>query len=218
MTQTTELLERVRGKKAASLAAVPTPAKRAPKSVTAAALDKAIETCLDELDSSCTTAQTLENLYALAEDGTLRFDRAAPVTLVEFDAALAEVEELDRPKALSTLRAVRDLLADAAEQAQAAVGAADAEPLFITRKQLDAALDAMGAVVGAAAECFSDTYFTKSNLIGDLSRIGNAASGPMAPYVKRLVRAVCSYKALPRVPESQEDRLYRQQHGRARPR
>lgn len=213
-----QLLARVRAKSPAPSAAAPTPAKRARKNVTAAALESAIAACIAELDPSCATVRTLEQLYALADDGIVRLNGAAPVTVAELDDALAEVHDLKLPKALSTLKAVRALLAHAAEQAQAAIAAEGAEPLFITRRQLDSALDAMGAVVGAAAECFSDTYFTKSNLIGDLSRIGNAASGPMAPYVKRLVRAVCSYEASPRVPESQEDRLYRNNHGRARPR
>ncbi len=182
--------------------------------VTAAALESAIAACCAELDPACATVQTLQQLYALVDDGSVRFG-AAPVTLAELDAALSEVRELNLPKALSTLKAVGEQLAHAAEQAQAA--AEGAEPLFITRRQLDDALDAMGAVVGAAAECFSDAHFIKGNLIGDLSRIANAASGPMAPYVKRLVRAVCAYKPPKHMPESQEDRLYRQAHGRARP-
>jgi hypothetical protein len=211
-----QLLGRVRAKSPAS-ETVPTPAKRMRTRVSAAALESAIAACRAELDPGCSTVQTLEQLYALVDDEAVRFDGASPVTLAELDAALSEVRELNLPKALRTLKAVGEQLAHAAEQAQAATAAEGAEPLFITRRQLDSALDAMGSVVGAAAECFSDTHFIKGNLIGDLSRIANDASGPMAPYVKRLVRAVCSYEAPKRVPESQEDRLYRQQHGRARP-
>jgi ABC-type transporter Mla subunit MlaD len=213
-----QLLTRVRAKNPAPSAAAPTPAKRTRKRVTAAALESAIAACRAELDPSCATVQTLEQLYALIDDGVVRHGGAAPVTLAELDAALSEVRDLNLPKALRTLKAVGEQLAHAAEQAQAATVAEGAEPLFITRKQLDAALDAMGAVVGAAAECFSDTHFIKGNLIGDLSRIAGDASGQMAPYVKRLVRAVCAYEPPKRIPESQEDRLYRNNHGRARPR
>jgi hypothetical protein len=216
MTAASEFLAKFRVKKAAP-AAAPTsaPAKRQ-NAVTAAALESAIAAVSAELDSTSSTRQTLERLYALtdrvADDGIVRLDGPAPVTCAQLDEALGGVGDLP-VNVLRTLKGIRAVLARAEEQdVRASAGQ------YVTRQELDAAIDALGDAFGCVVYQLGQTNVTMSDIISQLSRTANAAPERTRPIVRRLLDAVCAHREPERVPESSVDRLYRNQHGRAKPR
>jgi hypothetical protein len=120
--------------------AAPAPT-RARNSVTSAELNAAISAVCDVM-ADCSARQTLEALHVLTahtadDNDVVKLDGQAPVTLIEFDDALAEARKFDLPAGtLSPLTRIRELLARAEKKA-AAVGSE-----LVTRAEFDALANA----------------------------------------------------------------------------
>jgi len=138
MTPVQNLISKLRGNKPNAPAAdAPSPAKRA--HALSRALDAALEACsAAELDPTCATIATLEDLGALIDDGTLKLDPAAlPVALAEFDGALEDLREIKlRASALKVLEDLRGDFAEAVEAEERRIAAGNAAP--VTRGEFNA--------------------------------------------------------------------------------
>lgn len=107
--------------------AAPAPAKQTRKGVTAAELNGAIDTVCAEM-ADCSTRRTMEALRALTDDAAdsdiVKLKGPAPVSLTQFDDALADAEQYDLPaNTLSPLKRLRASLVNAETQEAKAAGA-----------------------------------------------------------------------------------------------
>lgn len=142
---------------------------------------------------------------------------ALPITCAQVDEAIEEVRLIGiDAKALRILKRARNLIS-LAEKKRAAEQAASASQ-YVTRQELDAALEAMGAAIGCAAHQFSETYYRHENFTASLSRMAAQSPAPMRAPLGRLVAAVCGYREPEKVPESYAERMAREAYGTPRPR
>jgi hypothetical protein len=132
----------------------PAPAKTR-KGVTCGELDTAINAVCAEM-ADCTTRRTLQALTVLTSDydgaeGMFKLNGPAPVTLTQFDAALADLDNYELPaNTLSPLRRVRVLLANAEAQEAKAAGAP------VTRAEFEAAQAANALALMVIADMLHD--------------------------------------------------------------
>jgi hypothetical protein len=152
--------------------AAPAPVLRIRKGVTCAELSDAIFAICAEM-GDCSTRRTLEALHVLIDDAgdgdIVKLNGPAPVSLTQFDEALADLDNYDLPaNTLAPLKRVRSLIAQAAENA------AKAASVPVTRAEFDALIEAVAIVV--------------SNIDAAHERLGYA-DGKLGYRLERIVQA-----------------------------
>jgi hypothetical protein len=125
------------------------------KGVTCGELDTAINAVCAEM-ADCTTRRTLQALTVLTSDyygaeGIFELNGPAPVSLTQFDEALADLDNYELPaNTLSPLKRVRALLANAEAQEAKASGAP------VTRAEFEAAQAANALALVVIADLLHD--------------------------------------------------------------
>lgn len=124
----------------------PAPAKQTSRALTCAELETAFTAVCAEMDE-CTTLRTLRAFDELTcehgrESEAFKFDGPPPVSLAQFDEALADLDNYDLPAdTLSPLKRLRILIANAEKEETKAAGAP------VTRAEFDALVEAVAIVV-----------------------------------------------------------------------
>ena len=131
----------------------PAPAKTR-QGETCGELDTAVNTVCAEM-ADCSTRRTLEALNVLTDDAAdgdiVNLKGPAPVSLTQFDAALADLDNYELPaNTLSPLKRVRVLLANAEAQEAKAAGAP------VTRAEFEAAQAANALALVVIADMLHD--------------------------------------------------------------
>jgi hypothetical protein len=132
----------------------PAPAKTR-RGVTCGELDTAINAVCAEM-ADCSTRRTLQALTVLTSEycgaeGIFKLNGPAPVSLTQFDAALADLDNYELPAhTLSPLKRVRVLLANAEAQEVKAAGAP------VTRAEFEAAQAATALALVVISDMLHD--------------------------------------------------------------
>jgi hypothetical protein len=131
-------------------------AKQTRKGVTYGELAAAISAVCAEM-GDCSTRRTLEALdvltYDAADGDIVKLNGPAPVSLAQFDEALADLDNYELPaNTLAPLKRLRVLIANAETQEAKAAGAP------VTRAEFEAAQAANALAFRVIEEMFKDSY------------------------------------------------------------
>jgi hypothetical protein len=193
--------------KAQKPAESPAPAKRERNRLTCGELNDAIAKVSNVIDHSSTCWQSIEALYGLtigaANGDFVKLKGAPPISVAEFDEALAQVPE--PACSLPALRRVRALLAK--EQP------ARAEPVqHVTAAQMkarDAALfDAFSWALGAMASELNLSQPSQAHVLDMLKRSATT------PEREKLLSGICEFREAAVRPRTQEEHLRYQSTGK----
>jgi hypothetical protein len=137
-------------------AAAPAPLRAARKGMTNGELDAAIYAACETMDADCTARTTLQRLYEITGDATdegaiVKLDGPSPVTLSQFDDALADLTDRRlQAGTLGVLRRVRELIVSA----EARAAEADEQP--VTRAEFEALANAHALALSIISNIFHE--------------------------------------------------------------
>lgn len=178
------------------------PKRQAPKpeaarsTLTGSELEAVILMARERLYREGPAMRTLERMFiALDPDESAdpvvpRLSKVSPpVSAEELDVAIEEVEPELGAFAVSVLKRARSLIAGAEQVTETA------EPAeYVTRQELDAAIEAIGVALGCAAHEFSQVNFSTGALIRDLSATADASAAAVRPFVRKILTGIEGFR------------------------